>query len=105
MTKLNIPSPELTTCLEVSTGHITQRDSKLLAKANDANPLIVHEYAEGFFVYSIDFDHQDSAKALLAYGYSQELVNLLEFAHDRGYKWLVLDADGPTYDGVPEFDW
>jgi len=98
--------------LVVSTAHIHPRDDALLAI--DARPdkdtwigrMVVSNKDRGFFVYVPNGrDHDSMEKEWKDRGYSQCLLNLIKLVRGLGCQWLTLDADGPTYDNLPTFEW
>lgn len=97
-----------------STGHITKKDEELLtsdaeAKRDDhvKQELLVYNYPEGFFVYcaSDDDSFAEDAESALAFGYSQDLINLMRIAKENNCKFLHLDADGPLHTTLPHHEW
>lgn len=95
-------------CLDVSTAHITEKDNELLGQEDLAvNAAIsAYGYEYGFYVYSSDgaTSEADFARMKEA-GFSEELLNLIRIAYERGCKFLTLDRDGPIYNDLPQFDW
>lgn len=110
-------NPIITKNFDVSTGHITARDNRLLKKAvkdkvcNCNPPLIVYTYREGYFVYVPVKDtspkqfNEKEVQALKDFGFSDALVNLLREAARLECKYLQLDADAMEYENFPTFDW
>ena len=85
---------------ELSTGHITRDDAKLLEKG--AVPGQIGAYPYGFIV--LTGAHEKSTE-LLAWGMSHAYVDLLRLLHRRKFYYLFLDRDADLVDGLPAFDW
>lgn len=88
-------------CVDASTGHITEQDNELLQK-DDLPGLIVYPYDYGFFVY---LSEDETKESILSSGFSGGFVYLFEQARDTGAKFLNLDCDGPIYPELPQFNW
>ena len=100
-------TPYLVKSLDISTGHLTKQDEKLLraaAKGVDTNPIIAYKYEYGYFVHVPDKD-EGLNKACIKEGYSKEFTLLLIRARELGCKYIQFDGDGITYDDIPSFDW
>ena len=113
---ITIDKPEFIKVFDCSTGHINEQDDSLLGldRRNLGTPdpvlfqpLIVQELYGGARLIST-WDGDDFAElneTMLRFGYTQELFNLLEYAHSQGCGYLKLDRDGPLYNDVPQFEW
>jgi len=89
--------------LTMSTGHITLKDSTLLArweKALDC-PFWTIPTTYGWMVW-VD---TDSIPVMLEQGGSPELGQLVQLAKDNDCDWLRLDSDVPKNEGLPLFEW
>ena len=95
-------NPCIVKVLDISTAHITKRDSFFISKAT--SELIQYEYKEGFFIYVLE-DKEETQEALLKAGYSQAFVDIINRARELGCKYVQLDCDGITYDDLPTFEW
>lgn len=101
--------PIITKVMEASTGHITEKDNKLLnssciflEKGKDfSNPILHYKYEEGSFIYVPQF----FKRPLKEYGYSKDFINLMRLAHENKCKYLQLDRDALIYPELPQFDW
>ena len=116
--------------LIVSTAHCAATDMDILArlainqaelakKAHETNDSFVFEglpvevHARGFgYIIRHDMDleedeegYQRSWKALKDAEFSPEFLVLMQFAKDRGYRWVLLDADALKITGLPEGPW
>jgi len=119
--------------LDVSTCHITQKDSELLAqdalegdeaarihglplpKGGKVSPFIVYAYPEGFRVWTgfpvRSFAPNDNEYINEAFadarkvGYSEALLTLIRVAAENDCRFLLLDRDGQEYEQFESFDW
>jgi hypothetical protein len=101
-------NPIVTMNFEVSTGHITAHDNRLLKKAvkDPQAPIIVYTYREGYFVYvPTSKDQVAEIPSIKAYGFSDALVNLLRETARLKCKYLQLDSDAMEYENFPTFEW
>ena len=97
--------------LDISTAHITKRDSKLLHLACEGNnqrlsmALSVSEVMAGaaYFIY-VDEDRQTDQQLIDA-GLSLALVRIIDDCRDMGISYLKLDCDAPNVREWPTFDW
>jgi hypothetical protein len=104
-----IKAPNIEKHLVISTGHITLKDSELLAKEVSAvNPLlIVYGYEYGWTVL-VKYDKAIPIRLvtnLTNEGYSKEFINLFYVAQELDCKFIDLDSDGDEYSELPVFDW
>ena len=104
----HIINPAIVKCLDISTGHMTENDDKLLKAATDdqrqvPSLAIVYEYKEGYFVYVSPETDQDAE--LTKEGFSAAFLNLIKMARSLKLKYVQFDADGITYADLPLFDW
>lgn len=88
-----------------STCHVTKADADFLqenATSSGMVPLVVYEKGEyGWWLYLGDvLGTADTTTCV-----SEPLAGLIRLARDHGCVWLMLDADGPVYDGLPVYDW
>jgi len=91
--------------MDCSTVHISRADAARLdddVNMPNAQPLIVYDYDEGYFVY---VGERSDDKQILEAGYSKDLVGLLHRARKAGCKYLQLDCDGPKYKGLKKYVW
>ena len=91
--------------LDVSTAHITKRDSELLG--DHEGPLVVLDHNYGYFV-SVPFrpESVDEVESeLRALGFSDALLGLLSHARQQECQWLNLDCDGDQEPELETFDW
>jgi hypothetical protein len=91
--------------LDVSTGHITAGDSKLILHTNSPCFMAEHYAGYGTFFTVPQDDFQEATDSLTAYGYSSAFINLFKHAHALGLTYLYLDNACPTLDGFPTFEW
>jgi hypothetical protein len=96
-------TPYLVKCLDISTGHISEDDSRFLKQAekNPFQPLIVYHYEEGCFVYI----PKDNFEELATFGYSDQFVRILIRGKKLGCKYVQFDRDGTTYADLTTFSW
>lgn len=97
------------TYLDVSTGHVTQQDCELLAKQGHANPLIAYGYPSGYFVpLSGDFlgmQDTEQEQEFKAFGYSQQMLDLIAFALGIDIYMLRIDSDGELIPALEFIAW
>jgi len=89
---------------KVFTGHIHQHFVRLLsleAVSDVNNVLIVYKYPEGYRIST----HYESARDLIANGYSDAFRDLLNSAAAQGCVFPRFDANDTTLVEPPSFDW
>lgn len=99
----------ITTTLEISTGHVTEKDAKLLdtEETQKALPLMyTNEYGWMFYSPDLIANMEDFKEICKAQGLSDDFYNLFVYAFvhlnvDR----LRLDRDGDVHPGLPEWEW
>jgi hypothetical protein len=93
--------------IDVSTGHITERDDKLfMGDSYDLGSAIIAT-GYGYFVY-ICGDRASFAanlKDMKQAGYSAAARRVLSRAHRAGCDWVKFDRDAIMYEDLPRFDW
>ena len=94
----------ITSLWTLSTGHMTQEDSTVLSQQEE---LVVYEYDEGFWVIVPDICDvgDDYWDRLRAYGVSGALCHIISVAIGKSVSIVRFDADGPTYDFLPLYNW
>jgi hypothetical protein len=105
--KYSIKSPYLVHVLDISTGHISMNDSRLIQNYKDVDscPLIVYEYPEGYFVYIPSDNLKEELIAFEDWGMSKEFCKIIKLASKRGCKYVQFDADGIVYEDLKQFNW
>lgn len=100
------PKFEIQKTLVVSTGHITQDDSKILAEAaNDGltlGTLLITYDSEYWHILYLTTLTQSSARMA---GLSTACRKWIKIAKDLGCDWIKFDRDGEVYEDYPTFDW
>ena len=87
---------------DLSTGHITLHDTKLLS---DSPCLVVYEHEYGWTVL-VPQDELDEALAEIAeHGHSAALRTLLRLANSRDIRMIRFDRDGDLVAGLETFRW
>jgi hypothetical protein len=102
-----LKQPVIGKYLDISTKHISKKDSHLLDRTVGSNPLIVIKYDEGYFVHvdsETKYFHQTLTEAR-KFGYSKDLITILRWARSKKCWFVRLDADGTTYSDLPTFEW
>jgi len=102
LTQENASAAEIYQVIALSTGHITEADSKLLeelATSTDATMIMGREY--GFFI-KLFMDDLDSN---LRDRYSEELKTIITEAYNAGFQMIELDRDAPFISTLPTFNW
>lgn len=89
-------------CLDLSTGHITQSDDRLLDAAvkNPACRITIYPTDCGWII-PID----DETDWTIIGGLSEGFLGLVDIALQNDCAMLCLDRDGPLIDSIPSFDW
>ena len=98
--------------LEVSTGHITKEDDKILKECIDVgpekHPQVIMAHAHGFMVsswHNFEDNPEDFEQELLKIGHSPAYINLLRVANQTGSKWISIDSDASHYNWLPFYHW
>lgn len=90
--------------LDLSTGHITEREARELDSTGDGllcgSRVIPHDY--GAWVHVPEPDAEDDAERREAY---PNLQNCIEHARKHGAMWINFDQDGDKEDELPSFEW
>jgi len=109
---LNQTNPEIQTNLIISTGHITLKDSNILEEmSKDSTNLLLLTTLHGgygFSIYAAGEEREDLRHLLEEEdneGLSDNFYKLLNWAKNLNCTHLIIDADGPTYNGLEIFDW
>lgn len=102
--------PKIHKLADMSTGHITFTDAKLLTKWADHDedgPLLVSLKDEYGWYIPIPPKEEFVEKAghLRKEGASEAMVHLLESLSNDGFMVLCLDRDGERYPEFPSFNW
>lgn len=95
--------------LDLSTAHITKRDSEKLAAWNRKHltDLILRPHDYGWFVH-VPSDKQellDLFSFMRANDYSQSFIRLIRYAYNKGCHWINLDQDADQHPRLPTFNW
>lgn len=102
---LNIKNPILERVLSISTGHVAEKDIRLLEGA--PHPLVVYQYEEGLFLSTVFYEPTSNRarESLALMGFSEAFIVIFEWAQKNMVRWINLDADGDVYPELPQFDW
>ena len=92
------------TVADLSTAHMTKRDSELLTEDDMNNPFIVHTYEFGFFVYGFSL-RPEVFKSAKEHGYSDVIIAALKQAAVEGHKYVNFDCDGYVIPELPTSEW
>jgi len=87
--------------LDISTGHVTKRDLRLLKK--DDGMLTAYPYAEGCWVH-VSPDIKSEA-SLCKLGFSEGFAEVYLAAKEAGCWFIRFDCDGYTYEQFPTYRW
>lgn len=118
----SLKSPKIYKYLDVSTGHLTRKDVKLLEKHFDRDifkknreavtpedGLIVFPYDTGFFVYvnySDKEEHKIKCDSLREDGlYSEDFINILELTCKYNCWFVRFDSAAEEYEELPSHEW
>ena len=91
---------EISKMLTLSTAHITKDTNRLLANEPYADGIQLSVFTKadfGYFIYVNDNLENRNIPG--------DLKVCLELAKENGCKWLCLDCDGDTVEGLEEYDW
>jgi hypothetical protein len=97
--------------LDVSTGHITENDARLLQAYFDSTnkfnttlePIGVYPigiYNEGFVLSLTNIDESE-----VLTNYSSAFYKLMQYARNHGCSLVRLDADAGFIEGLPQFNY
>lgn len=109
-------NPFMVKCLDISTGHLTEKDESLLEEASKGssvggNPVVANKYEEGYYVYCSDedgirdVDSGEGEYGYLSYGYSTQFMAILKRAKELGCKYVQFDCDGIFYEDLETYEW
>jgi len=105
----DLESPLLLSVLDISTGHITQKDTELLEQ-NDC-PVSGYPYgpkddAYGHLVHLTNSpgDFEIEMSSAKKYGFSDAFIKVCKVARAKSCDYVRFDRDGAVYD-LPTFDW
>ncbi len=93
--------------LDCSTGHVTEKDMKLLEDSTPDLPMMTAVYPEGAWVSSLHYAEEAEAEEdeLKQLGFSGAFLQVLAFAREKGCKYVCLDRDAEIYDELEQFEW
>jgi hypothetical protein len=99
--------------LDISTAHITEEDTTILSdketQDNHLLPLIIHQYAEGYFINvsidSLEHEKDKYVASLTKIGFSEAFINIMLKACSLDCYWVRFDGDTPKCNDLPEFEW
>ena len=98
---------------DVSTKYITRKDSMLLGQLDapghiaSIDPVFVDSLSPGdIFTSSVCSDETDRRSDLIAWGFSENFIAILQAAHLQGIHYVRFDMDGGDIGGdVKQFEW
>jgi hypothetical protein len=93
---------------DVSTGHIQEKDMRLLDY--DGRPRLEHgiiavSHDFGAWVHLMDDAHDLDYLNVRAGGFSDQFVKMLEEARKRGCEWINIDQDGFVHAELERCEW
>lgn len=92
--------------LDISTGHITENDNKLLA--DEECPVSAYKFIYGFLVnvpHNLENIYEETRKAIVITGFSDAFQTIYELARKNKCDYIMFDCDGITYEDLPVFEW
>lgn len=89
--------------LDCTTGQIPQAEANLLPAGTDYIVAEAHEY--GWWVWVPEDTAQDDEQEQEFRAACPHLAALMDHARTLGCRYVRLDADGGTIDGLPTFEW
>jgi hypothetical protein len=99
-------NPYLVQSLDISTGHLTQKEVALLEEATAGqsdNPVVAYKYEYGYLVYVPD--EKADYLAIAEYGYERQFRDILRRARELKCKYVKFDGDGITYEDLETYNW
>jgi len=91
--------PPAIRCMDVSTGHITERDNELLLAGYHIGVSIMPT-SGGWIIPTAKLSTDQEGLQM-----SITFHTLLSYAREEKYDYLWLDMDGARWESFPEFDW
>lgn len=88
----------------VNNSHITKQDHDILELPSIIGVNFLTASLECGWIVSLGVVDHEGLEGLVAAGFSEQFVNLLQIFSDAGYRFLRLDADGDVLN-LPTFDW
>ncbi|MGG5823895.1 hypothetical protein [Falsiroseomonas sp. HW251] len=94
--------------------HIDGRDDEILAELaprerrdhpGAAPPFRIIEHGWGFIVDAYAEDFREASEEALALGFSERFLALLDYARRQGCRWVNLDFDADSIEGLESGDW
>lgn len=102
---LNNPLLETYRVVTLSTSHMTRADDEALGRNGYDIQLPMgvacHDYG---YIVSTNADNEGDEDERARY-LSRELIQVLDWARETGFRWFEFDRDAPCVDGLPTFEW
>lgn len=89
----------------ISTCHITEEDNTLLANGSGGDRVAIFEYGYYIRLSIEEMYYLEQAEEWRNGGFSEAFIKVVTTVAQQGIALLVLDADGETYPGLPQFSW
>ena len=83
--------------LDISTAHISQETSKILAENSPDNYILSIPFEYGWIVYANELFEGDKKP--------EDLRTVIKYAQRKGCEWIKLDSDGDLVPELPEYEW
>jgi len=92
--------------LVLSTGHLTEADRDTLVEAmNDPGEPMIMGRDTGFFVMLYDDQDSNIGAFVTDHNLSTTFMIIIGYAHNKGYRMIQFDADGPEEILFAKFSW
>lgn len=97
--------PHVSSFLDISTGHIQEKDLTLLEAGEYPTHTASYDYGVYVSVPSEPLNDAWIAKELQSRGYSAALGDVLTLAQELNCTLIRIDRDGLFTDQLPTYDW
>lgn len=98
---LNNPLLETYQIVTLSTSHMTRADNEMLGRDGYDIGVACHDYG---YIVSTNMDDETDEDGRARY-LSPELIQVLDWAREAGFRWVEFDRDAPCVDGLSTFEW
>lgn len=102
---MNLDNQYIYNYADLSTGHLTTGDERLLARYQPEDPFRVMIYPEGFFVVVPSEWGPEERTDALGFGFSTTFIDIIEAAMVEDVDILRFDRDGAFHEPIPTYDW
>ena len=100
---LRVSGLEFFKVISVNTIHATTRDLEQVGASGSVTFAASYDY--GTFVYCGGGDDGDVLERMAEEDFSEEFIDLIEWACSIGCTYICFDCSGGIYDELPKFQW